>query len=76
MDHLDTEEKLYAIARLPPLGSIKKIMDEVKKCEVVCSNCHRERTYQRSRRLTEQDSTLRTSESGFESLRLLQSSGP
>lgn len=28
--------------------SIKRLMKEIDKCEVVCSNCHRVRTYKRS----------------------------
>lgn len=28
-------------------GSIKKLLEEIKKCDVVCSNCHRERTHRR-----------------------------
>lgn len=27
--------------------SIKKLSEEIAKCDVVCSNCHRERTFQR-----------------------------
>lgn len=27
--------------------SIDKIMSEIAKCDVVCSNCHRERSYRR-----------------------------
>lgn len=26
----------------------QKILDEIDKCEIVCSNCHRQRTYNRS----------------------------
>jgi len=29
--------------------SIKIILEEIKKCEVVCSNCHRIRTFKRSK---------------------------
>ena len=29
------------------LGSTEKLQEEISKCEVVCANCHRERTYQR-----------------------------
>lgn len=29
--------------------NIGRVKSEVAKCEVVCSNCHRERTYQRQR---------------------------
>jgi hypothetical protein len=28
-------------------GNLQKIKDELEKCELVCSNCHRERTHQR-----------------------------
>lgn len=27
--------------------SRKRLLEEIDKCEIVCSNCHRERTYQR-----------------------------
>lgn len=27
--------------------SVEKIMEEINKCDVVCANCHRERTQQR-----------------------------
>ena len=28
--------------------SDKRILDEIAKCDVVCSNCHRERTFKRN----------------------------
>ena len=33
------------VSELIPTLSKKKIDDEIKKCEVVCSNCHRIRTH-------------------------------
>ena len=49
-DHLGDKE--YDIALMARRGfSIKKIMAEIAKCEVVCANCHCERTHQR--RITE-----------------------
>lgn len=30
------------------LYSMKKIKQEIKKCEIVCANCHRERTFKRA----------------------------
>lgn len=38
-------EKLSTISRL--CGNSKKMWEEVAKCEVVCSNCHSIRTWQR-----------------------------
>lgn len=48
-DHLDANEKLANVSRLVNgLKPIEIILEEIKKCEVVCANCHRQRTYQRS----------------------------
>lgn len=47
-DHLSN--KKYNIARMSSGGvSIKKVLIEINKCEIVCSNCHRMRTYNRLR---------------------------
>jgi hypothetical protein len=39
-------EKAFEISRAS-LKTVAEIMDEVKKCDLVCSNCHAERTYRR-----------------------------
>lgn len=44
-DHLG--EKDVIVSRLVAHGSVRKLEEEIAKCEVVCSNCHRERTHQR-----------------------------
>ncbi len=45
-DHL--RDKKYNISRMIHDGfSWKAIMKEVEKCDVVCANCHRIRTYNR-----------------------------
>ncbi len=44
-DHLGLEEKIECVARMT--RSYKKLEKEIAKCEVVCSNCHRERTHSR-----------------------------
>lgn len=31
--------------------SVEDIMKEIAKCEIVCANCHRERTFQRKNSL-------------------------
>ena len=45
-DHL--RDKAYEMNRLLAAGASKRIREEILKCEIVCSNCHRERTNRRS----------------------------
>ena len=47
-DHLGIEAKLLNVAALTHRGSLAKILAEIKKCELVCANCHAVRTYNRS----------------------------
>lgn len=42
-DHLS--DKKYSISRMN--FSIEKVLEEIKKCELVCANCHRIRTEKR-----------------------------
>jgi|SRR3989344_3040148 len=44
-DHIGKKE--VSINRLMEDCSYKKLEIEIAKCEIVCSNCHRERTYKR-----------------------------
>lgn len=46
-DHRPDEVKVLTPARLVNCGSWKKVVDEIMKCDVVCANCHAERTHQR-----------------------------
>jgi Pyruvate/2-oxoacid:ferredoxin oxidoreductase delta subunit len=40
--------KLDTVARMVTKGaSLEKLKEEIEKCEIVCSNCHRLRTYKR-----------------------------
>lgn len=41
--HTDPNEKEYSVAKLK--NSKKKLLEEVKKCKVLCSNCHRKLHY-------------------------------
>lgn len=47
LDHRPGEVKLYEPARLVSSGSRVKFEQEIAKCDVVCSNCHRQRTFDR-----------------------------
>ena len=46
-DHRDGVEKRFEIGRRYSLGSMKSLLKEISKCDIVCSNCHRVRTYNR-----------------------------
>lgn len=45
-DHLDPTKKKSAVSfMLSHNQPLKMILEEISKCEVVCANCHRERTH-------------------------------
>lgn len=44
-DHL--EDKLFTISQAGPSSGLKALEREIKKCEIVCANCHRNRTHMR-----------------------------
>lgn len=45
LDHRDPAEKTENINQAIARGSWKKFLEEIDKCDVICSNCHRERTW-------------------------------
>jgi hypothetical protein len=47
MDFDHREDKLVIVSKLPEFGSVAKLLGEIAKCDVVCANCHRERTFGR-----------------------------
>lgn len=65
-DHLDPTTKKDVVGRIIMMGSWKQLLAEVEKCDVVCANCHRERTHGSERRLSRTAS--KTVPQGFESL--------
>lgn len=48
-DHRDGQSKIASISFLAfrKMVNLKKLKEEIKKCDLVCSNCHRQRTYDR-----------------------------
>ena len=54
-DHLDGSVKIGSISRMAVTNtsSFEKIEIEIAKCELVCANCHRQRTHDRIARLAE-----------------------
>ena len=50
-DHLDARTKRGTISRMVQSGTSEPtLLAEIAKCEVVCANCHAERTHQRRKR--------------------------
>jgi hypothetical protein len=49
----DKSDNVITLALKPV--SVKKLMEEIAKCEIVCSNCHRIRTYSRRNKASEFD---------------------
>lgn len=48
-DHRPDENKKFELGRIVHRSSTRKqVAEEIAKCDVVCSNCHRERTFKRS----------------------------
>lgn len=47
-DHLDPSTKEADISKLVSSGSIKRIDEEISKCDLVCANCHITRTWIRA----------------------------
>ena len=46
-DHTDSSNKENTVSKLATRGKRQEVTEEIAKCELVCSNCHRERTHQR-----------------------------
>ncbi len=46
-DHLNSLNKEADISDLATYASVETLLNEIAKCEVVCANCHANRTYMR-----------------------------
>lgn len=44
--HRDPKTKLHNVSDMPMKGlALSKIRDEIAKCDLICSNCHRKETF-------------------------------
>ena len=46
-DHRDGREKVIGVTRMVGRAGIARILAEAEKCDIVCANCHRARTFRR-----------------------------
>lgn len=46
-DHRPGTVKTFDVAQLFKYGSLSKVQNEIAKCDLVCANCHRLRTWNR-----------------------------
>ena len=46
-DHRDPTEKSFMVSQMISHAGPKTILAEAAKCDIVCANCHRDRTYRR-----------------------------
>ncbi len=55
-DHRVREDKSFNIGNRVPGASLKKIFNEIRKCDLLCANCHRIKTYEENieRRISRQ----------------------
>ncbi len=54
-DHRDPASKRYTVSRMLLRASTEDIRTEAAKCDVVCANCHRMRTYRQREGATERE---------------------
>lgn len=48
-DHV-RETKVANLSIMARYATIEELLEEIKKCDLVCSNCHAHRTYMRSKK--------------------------
>ncbi|MEX2547856.1 MAG: hypothetical protein WD830_08725 [Chloroflexota bacterium] len=54
-DHRDPTTKQYVVSRMLVGATTDQILKEAAKCDVICANCHRMRTYQRREATSERE---------------------
>ena len=45
-DHTE-DNKIKSVANITSNGSLNQVIEEISKCDLVCSNCHKARTWKR-----------------------------
>lgn len=48
-DHRDGTEKVACVSELISMGTLNRLLVEIAKCDVVCANCHCDRTHRRKK---------------------------
>ena len=56
-DHKDSSKKYKDVSSLK--NNRQKLLEEIKKCDLVCANCHRIRTWRRKNNLSEKVNILK-----------------
>jgi hypothetical protein len=51
-DHRDPATKRAGVSRMLGHAGLDRILAEVAQCDIVCVNCHRNRTYRRRMAVT------------------------
>ena len=54
-DHIDWRTKSFTVARLYGLARLKTVYEELKKCQILCKSCHRDKTKQDMREQREEN---------------------
>ena len=51
-DHRNPSTKCGLVTHMPGRALDRRILEEVAKCDIVCTNCHRQRTFLRRLQVT------------------------
>jgi hypothetical protein len=46
-DHRDATQKSGFVSRMAGNVTIRRLLEEIAKCDIVCTNCHRDRSFMR-----------------------------
>ena len=49
IDHMERGDKLFTVAALHPSGNLPRVYEELEKCQLLCRECHIEKTAEESR---------------------------